>query len=136
MVTRLIPGLPTWMTIEAVPSDVEDTMIGMVLFCFGLVMTSVTVYCGVRPLVAARTIAACPAVVHRESMALDIDRAPVAGVMALGALTFPVVSWRSVTRRAIRLTRVVEIGGRPGIGVMAGRTLPAVMVGWLIFGVS
>jgi hypothetical protein len=61
------------MAIEAVPCNVKDAMIGMVLFCFRLIVTAVTIDRDIRPLVTARAIAACAAVAHGEGMALDID---------------------------------------------------------------
>jgi hypothetical protein len=53
---------------------------------------------------------------------------PVVRIMALRALTLPVICWPVVARGAIGLALVAEGGRPPGIGVVAGRALPAVMV--------
>ena len=74
--------------------------------------------------------------VHREGVALDIDRAPVAGAMALRALPAPVAGRPGVARRAIGLARVIEIGGFPGAGAVAGRTLSGKVVNGFVLGVA
>ena len=116
------------MALDAAGGNIQDTLLGMVFFGLGFVMTIVTGPTRIVAGVAARAHAASILVVDREAVSGNIDIAPARCIVALRALSSPMVWGRGMARPTVGLSLVVEIGGRPGAGVVAGGALPAKMV--------
>lgn len=72
------------------------------------------------------------AMTHWEGMTIDTDIPPIAGIVAFGTLTGPVIGWTSMAGLAITLPTVIEIGWLPGIGRVTVRTLSLEVVIWPI----
>jgi hypothetical protein len=66
--TSLLIAATGRVAIQALPGDIGDIFLGVVLFGFSLVMTFITVHRGAGPAVAAGAFTAGTPVIHRESM--------------------------------------------------------------------
>ena len=124
------------MAIQAFPGDIGDILLGVMLFGLSLVVTFIAVYRGAGPAVAVGTVSTGVPVIHGEAVPGDVDAIPIVGVMALRALSRPVIGGRIMTRLAVRRALVAEGSAAPTAGVVAVRTLPAEVVGGLITAVA
>lgn len=124
------------MTIQALPGDIVDIFLGMMLFGLSLVMTFIAVYGCIRPAVATGALSASVPVIHRECMPGYIDAGPAICVMALRTLPRPVVGRRIMAGLAVGGTLMAECCVTPTTGVMAIRALTAVVIGGLVAAVA
>ena len=124
------------MAIQAFPGDIGDILLGVMLFGFSLVVTFIAVYRGAGPAVAAGTFSTGVSMIHGEAVPGDVDAIPIVGVMALRALSRPVIGGRIMTRLAVRRALVAEGSAAPTAGVVAVRALPAEVIGGLVLGVA
>ena len=101
------------MAFQAAVGDVEDALLGVLVFGLTLVVTLVTVHVFVVVRVTGRAGAACVPMVHREVVPLYVDVIPSRRAVAFRALPFPVTGGRGMARLAVRGALVVEIGRQP-----------------------
>jgi len=120
------------MAIQALPGDIGDIFLGMMLLGLCLIVTFIAVHRGVRPAVATGALTASVPMIHGEGMPGYIDAGPAICVMALRTLSRPVVGRPVMTGLAVGGTLMAECRTTPTTGVMAIRALAAVVVSRLV----
>jgi hypothetical protein len=100
---------------QATTNNILNTLFLMFFHRFLPIMAFGTVHRSVGAVVATRALPMGIAMTHWEGMTIDTDIPPIAGIVAFGTLTGPVIGWTSMTGLAITLPTVIEIGWLPGI---------------------
>ena len=108
----------------------------MVLLSFRSIMAVIAVDRGLGTLMATGAVPAGAPMIHRKGVTANTDCPPAAGIMALRTLASPMTARRGMAGLAIRLSLVVKTGRAPGIGTVTGRTLPGIMIGRTIGGMT
>jgi hypothetical protein len=109
--------------LQATTSNILDSFLTMLVHHLILLMTLETIHRSIGSVVATRAPAIGVTVPHWEGMAINTDITPVVGVVALGALTGPVIGRARMAGLAITLATMIEISWLPGVGRVAVRTL-------------